>query len=248
MNRDRIENLLRSVAAGTTDVADAMHQLHDLPFTDLEFAKLDTHRSLRQGIPEVIFAPGKSKEQIARIASELKAKHDLILATRVEENVAEYLSSLAEPGAYHKVARVFSWGEFPEPANPQVYAALLAAGTSDLPVAEEARVVLRAHGYRVETIYDVGVAGLHRVLAHRDTIRQSSVAIVVAGMDGALPSVVGGLIQGPVIAVPTSIGYGASFQGLAALLSMLNSCAAGLTVVNIDNGFGAAVAAIRILQ
>jgi pyridinium-3,5-biscarboxylic acid mononucleotide sulfurtransferase len=221
----------------------------DLPFADLGFAKPDIDRKARQGVPEVILCTGKSPEQIVKIAQELRRHHPTIIATRATAECAESILPICPDAQYFADARVIVWGTLPKPdsANRQ-YVAVVCAGTGDVPVAEEACITLTASGINVRRIYDVGVAGVHRLMANMEPIAQADAVIVIAGMDGALPSVVGGLVACPVIAVPTSIGYGASFQGLAALLTMLNSCAAGLTVVNIDNGFGAAMAAIRLFR
>jgi NCAIR mutase (PurE)-related protein len=238
-----LEILLEQVARGETAVAQAMQQLRDLPFKDLGFAHVDHHRALRLGIPEVVFAAGKTLEHLLAIVGELdRGGHD-VLVTRVS---AEFGAELARqiPGMRHEpVSRTASLTRKPAQRRGRGTIAVVTAGTSDIPVAEEAAVTAQAFGNEVVRLFDVGVAGLHRLLSKRATLDAASVVIVVAGMEGALASVVGGLLAKPVIAVPTSIGYGASFGGLAALLSMLNSCASGVTVVNIDNGFGAAYAA-----
>jgi NCAIR mutase (PurE)-related protein len=243
MNPDRLRELLARVSAGEVSADDALQQLKRLPFDDLGFAKVDQHRSLRTGLPEVIFGEGKTAEQIVDIARSLNDGAHNVLVTRLDTAKAERLRAAFPDVAYSPHARVATLIR----AQPEVVGrgliAVVAAGTSDLPVAEEAALTAELMGNRVERITDVGVSGIHRLFAHRDTISDAAVLIVVAGMEGALPSVVAGLVDKPVIAVPTSIGYGASFGGLAALLAMLNSCAAGVTVVNIDNGFGAGVAA-----
>ncbi|SRR5579875_582452 len=248
MNRNKVKELLDALACGNLEPDEVYEQLKHLPYRDIGFAKIDSHRCLRQGMPEVIFCPGKTPEQVVKIAQDLKANHDLVLATRLDPEPAAAVLSVLTQAHYDPCSRVLVWGAVPqpEPGSPRV--AAVAAGTADLPVAEEAAVVLASAGVSVQRLYDVGVAGIHRLFDNLETLKQASVIIVVAGMDGALPSVVGGLVEQPVIAVPTSVGYGASFQGLAALLTMLNSCAAGLCVVNIDNGFGAAAAALRILS
>ena len=247
MRRDRVRELLAAVAGGRLDVETALRQLDDAPVDDLGIATLDSHRALRQGFPEVVYGAGKTAEQVRTICAHLAAKGDGFLVTRADEALRAALLA-AWPGAEaNPLARTVSLrGTTPVPRDERVIA-VLTAGTSDLPVAEEASVTLEAFGHRVVRVTDVGVAGIHRVLARRETLHDAAVVIVVAGMDGALPSVVGGLVRCPVIAVPTSVGYGAAFGGLAPLLTMLNSCAAGVTVCNIDNGFGAAVAAARIL-
>ncbi|OGW92591.1 MAG: 1-(5-phosphoribosyl)-5-amino-4-imidazole-carboxylate carboxylase [Nitrospirae bacterium RIFCSPLOWO2_12_FULL_63_8] len=244
MTRERIEKLLRELQAGRLSLPSVLKRLQTLPYEDLGFASVDHHRSLRQGFPEVVFCEGKTRAQVVAIARGLLAKGGPLLATRVTAGVAKALKKLDRRAQYHELARtVVVHGKQPARAGDIM---IVTAGTADVPVAEEARVTAEAMGSRVETLYDVGVAGIHRVLGRHERIRRARVLIVVAGMDGVLPSVVGGLVDRPVIAVPTSRGYGASFGGLAALLTMLNSCAAGVGVMNIDNGFGAGVLAHRI--
>ncbi len=246
MTPERIRTLLASVREGETDVDTAFEKLAQLPFEDLGFARVDHHRALRQGFPEVIFCAGKTVDQVLEITDRIVASGAALLATRANEDVQDALLEKFPQADVNVLARtVVVAGEVPE-AKTTGTILVVAAGTSDLPVAEEAVVTAKVMGNDVETLYDVGVAGIHRLLASRDQIVSASVIIVVAGMEGALPSVVGGLVEVPLIAVPTSVGYGASFNGLAALLGMLNSCAAGVTVVNIDNGFGAGVAASKI--
>lgn len=248
MRRDRVRALLAEVAAGRLAIESALGQLDDAPVDDLGFATVDQHRALRQGYPEVIFGQGKSPEQVVAIAERLAEHGDGFLVTRADEEARAALAVRWPVAEVNALARtVLLRAEQPRPRGTRVVA-IVTAGTSDLPVAEEAAVTLDATGHPVHRVTDVGVAGIHRILARRETLHDSAVVIVVAGMDGALPSVVGGLVRCPVIAVPTSIGYGAAFGGLAPLLTMLNSCAAGVTVCNIDNGFGAAVAAARILD
>lgn len=240
--------LLDEVAKGALDPAAALERLDDAPVDELGFATVDRHRALRQGYPEVIFGQGKTPEQVVGIAERLAAHADGFLVTRADDAVRAALAVRFPAAEVNAMARtVLLRAEQPRPRGTKVVA-VVTAGTSDLPVAEEAAVTLDATGHPVLRVTDVGVAGIHRILAKRDTLHDAAVVIVVAGMDGALPSVVGGLVRCPVIAVPTSIGYGAAFGGLAPLLTMLNSCAAGVTVCNIDNGFGAAVAAARILE
>lgn len=223
-----------------------MERLKHLPFEDLGFAKVDHQRTIRAGLPEVIYCPGKSDLQIVSIFSSLLASGVNVIATRAGEATARMVQS-AHPGAvYHSEARIISLEQLQ--LEPFGLVAVVTAGTSDLQVAEEAAVTAEMLGNRVERIYDVGVAGIHRLYAHLGTLLKARVVIAVAGMEGALPSVVGGMVSAPVVAVPTSIGYGASFGGIAALLAMLNSCASGIGVVNIDNGFGAACLASRINQ
>jgi len=246
MRREHVRDLLRQVADGSLDPARAADTLSFEPVESLGFASIDHHRSLRQGFPEVIYGAGKTPGQICEIANRIVARGDGVLVTRVSPDASEALRSSIPGIELNAVARTahLPSAERPSPGDGTIL--IMTAGTSDLPVAEEAAVTAAALGNCVARITDVGVAGIHRVFAKRDELVAARVVIVVAGMDGALPSVVGGLIRAPVIAVPTSVGYGAAFEGLAALLTMLNSCAAGVTVVNIDNGFGAAVAASRI--
>ncbi len=238
MNRTQLETLLTNVAAGTVTPQEGLEQLRFLPYEDIGFARIDHHRTLRQGVPEVIFCQGKTVEQIRDISERILSRGSDLLATRITPDAAEALLTLAPQAVYHAVARVVVvQQEVRQPTEGTILVA--AAGTSDIAVAEEAMVTARALGSQVQTAYDVGVAGLHRLLDMWDLLMAVRVIVVVAGMEGALASVVGGLVDKPVIAVPTSVGYGASFGGLAALLAMLNSCAAGVAVVNIDNGFGA---------
>ena len=246
MDRKSLRDLMTAVQAGTMAVDAALDRLRDLPYEDLGFARLDHHRALRRGQPEVIFCPGKTPGQIAQIAARLAEANPCILATRAAAGDFAAVREVLPQAVYHEAARVVQVGR-PDPLDDPGHILVVAAGTADLPVAEEATVVSVAYGHETRRLYDVGVAGLHRLLGSLDTIRWADVLIVAAGMDGALPSVVGGLASQPVIALPTSVGYGASFGGLAALLSMLNSCAAGVAVVNIDNGFGAARLADSIL-
>ena len=244
MSPEGIERLLKGVQAGRVTVEDAVQRLRTLPFEDLGFASLDHHRSLRQGFPEVLLCEGKTAKQSVAIARSLIKKGGPFLATRVEPAIAKAILKLDRRARYHADARIVAIdGKLARRAG---HILVLTAGTADVPVAEEARVTAEVMGSHVETLYDVGVAGLHRLLGRKDRLFEARVAIVVAGMDGVLPSVVGGLVDCPVVAVPTSRGYGASFGGLAALLTMLNSCAAGVGVMNIDNGFGAGCLAHRI--
>lgn len=247
MTPERLRALLAEVAGGTVAVEEAERRLAWAPVEDLDFARVDHHRALRQGFPEVVFGAGKTPEQLAGIAERIAARGEGFLATRVSVE-AEAPLRRALPGVEIDPLGRTAWLAATDPVERKTRGSILivTAGTSDLPVAEEAAVTARAFGNPVERLTDVGVAGIHRVLAARDVLASASVVIVVAGMEGALPSVVGGLVSVPVIAVPTSVGYGAAFGGLSALLGMLNSCASGVTVVNIDNGFGAAAAASRI--
>ncbi len=238
MDEARLRSMLTEVAAGRLAVADAAAQLRDFPMQQVGgFAHLDTHRDLRRGFPEVIFCAGKTDDQIVAIIGALAPRQRCLLATRMRAETATAVRAAGLPGVWHEAARcwVIEAAEPPEPVGLVVVAC---AGTSDLPVAEEAAVTASVMGSRVERIYDVGVAGIHRLLGYADVLREANALVVVAGMEGALPSVVAGLVAAPVIAVPTSIGYGANFGGLAPLLGMLNSCSGGVSVVNIDNGFG----------
>jgi len=220
-----------------------MDELKDLPFEDLGFACIDHHRGLRRGLSEVIFGEGKEPGDILAIMDSMIRRKERILITRLSQEKADIVLERFPAGVYHRRARILILDTLPVEQSGKGTIMVMSAGTSDIPVAEEAALTARFMGNPVETIYDVGVSGIHRVLAHRDNLAKASVVIVVAGMEGALPSVVGGLVDRPVIAVPTSVGYGASFGGITALLGMLNSCASGVTVVNIDNGFGAGYAA-----
>jgi NCAIR mutase (PurE)-related protein len=246
MRRDRVRDLLERVADGSASIDSALDELAFEPAEVLPFATIDHHRSLRQGFPEVIFGGGKTPEQVEAIAAHLAVRGDGFLATRLEAPAMQRLGERFPHVEVNEVARTaYMPGREPPPPGKGTVL-IVTAGTSDLPVAEEAAVTARAAGDCVERLTDVGVAGIHRLLAQRERLLAAAVVIVVAGMDGALASVVGGLVRAPVIAVPTSVGYGAAFGGLAPLLTMLNSCAAGVAVVNIDNGFGAAMAASRI--
>ena len=246
MTPAQLEALLRDVADGRLAPETAVDRLRHFPFEELPFARIDHHRALRQGHPEVIFCERKTVEQVVAIAERLVAASGMFLGTRATEPMAAALGTRFDGLQWNALGRTV---HLPGPASTARTGTILVvmAGTSDLAVAEEAAVTAEAFGHGVVRLPDVGVAGLHRLLSANDRLREADVVIVVAGMEGALPSVVGGLVRVPVIAVPTSVGYGASFGGLAALLAMLNSCAAGVTVVNIDNGFGAAAAASRIL-
>ena len=255
MTRDRILSILESVAAGQETPEAALQALAWLPVEPLQdphtvpYARIDHHRAIRSGYPEVVFGAGKTPEQIAAICERLAARDHAFFATRVEEQAQKLLLDRFPQVTINKPGRTAFWSAQPvQPIAGYGKVTIACAGTSDLPVAEEAAATAAAFGNPIDRIYDVGVAGLHRLLEARAQLSGAAILIVVAGMEGALPSVVGGLINIPVIAVPTSVGYGASFGGIAALLAMLNSCASGITVVNIDNGFGAACAATRINQ
>jgi NCAIR mutase (PurE)-related protein len=247
MTPDRLRRILEQVARAELSAEAAFEQVKQLPFEELGFAKVDHHRALRSGLPEVILGTGKTPAQIIAITKRLRDNGESVLITRLLADAAAQVTAAVPELTWVEDARLAYWrGEASAVEAGRGMILVVAAGTSDIPVAEEAALTAELQGQRVERIYDVGVAGIHRLFAHHDRLRAASVLIVVAGMEGALPSVVGGLVDKPLIAVPTSIGYGASFGGLAALLAMLNSCAAGITVVNIDNGFGAGVAATLI--
>ncbi len=246
MDEEKLAQLLEGVRRGEVTVNAALDRLQHLPFEDLGFAKVDHHRALRQGFPEVIMGEGKEASDIADIARAIRKRGDNVLITRVSQEKMDALKTRLRGFRYHRRARAATWRAKDAPVTGKGTIAVVCAGTSDIPVAEEAAVTSEIMGNRVERVYDVGVAGLHRLLDHHRQLTEAALLIVVAGMEGALPSVVAGLVRRPVIAVPTSVGYGASFQGLSALLAMLNSCAAGVTVVNIDNGFGAGFAASLI--
>jgi len=239
MEKKRIRAILQSLREGCRGVDEALHQLRFLPFEDLGFAKVDHHRQLRRGFPEVVFGQGKTVSQLDSIIRSLESRGGPVMITRVTPECYRKLSRTHPRAVYHQEARMIVLKPLRWRAEAKPGVVVVAAGTSDLPVAEEAVLTAELMGNRVERLYDVGVAGLHRLLAHRDRLGSARVLVVMAGMEKALPSVVAGLVEAPVIAVPTSIGYGASFGGLTALLSMLNSCAGGVVVVNIDNGFGA---------
>ena len=242
MNESQIRALLEQVRTGELPVDEASTRLRSMPFEDLGFAHVDHHRALRCGFPEVIFCTGKTDEQVAAIAERIVASGSDLLATRATPAMHDAVRARCPAAVYHETARaIVVQDAWQDRGIGEIL--VVSAGTSDIPVAEEAAVTARVLGNRVERVFDVGVAGIHRLLSHREAIMNASVLIVVAGMEGALPSVVGGIVSRPVIAVPTSVGYGASFNGLAALLAMLNSCASGVTVVNIDGGFNAGYAA-----
>jgi pyridinium-3,5-biscarboxylic acid mononucleotide synthase len=246
MNPARLRELLQQVGGGSLSVDAALEQLKHMPFEDLGFVKIDHHRGLRLGLPEVIYGEGKSAGQIVSITRRMQEHGANVLITRLDADKAEGLLAAFPDARYEEHARVATLVRHPVEKSGRGRIVVASAGTSDMAVSEEAALTAELLGNEVERIHDVGVAGIHRLFAHRELLREAAVLIVVAGMEGALPSVVGGLVDRPMIAVPTSVGYGASFGGLAALLAMLNSCAPGITVVNIDNGFGAGVAASLI--
>ncbi|GIX47717.1 MAG: 1-(5-phosphoribosyl)-5-amino-4-imidazole-carboxylate carboxylase [Candidatus Tectimicrobiota bacterium] len=245
MDRTQLARLLADIAAGAVTPEEGLQRLRFWPYEDLGFARIDHHRHLRQGVPEVIYCQGKTVAQVRAIGERILREHGELLATRVAPEAAQALLELAPQAEYNPVARTVVVRRQPRPSTQGVVL-VISAGTADLPVAEEAAVTARAFGSTVQTVYDVGVAGLHRLLDVREQLLAARVIVVVAGMEGALASVVGGMVAQPVIAVPTSVGYGAHFSGLAPLLTMLNSCAAGVAVVNIDNGFGAGYLAHKI--
>ena len=244
MHPEHLRHLLESLKRGEISTEDVLGRLKTFSFEDVGFAKIDHHRRMRNGYPEVVYGEGKTPEQVAEIFSRLADQNPNVLCTRASRAAAEAVRARVPEARYHEICRIVEVRR--SQAEPVGLVALAAAGTSDLPVAEEAAVALEVFGSRVERVYDVGVAGIHRLFAHADVLRRANCVIAVAGMEGALPSVVGGLVDVPVIAVPTSVGYGTSFGGITALLAMLNSCASGISVVNIDNGFGAAYQADMI--
>jgi NCAIR mutase (PurE)-related protein len=246
MDRGRLETLLEDVREGKLEVGQALEALRHFPYERLGFAVLDHHRDLRQGVPEAVLCEGKTPAEVVAIVKRLAKSGVPVLATRADPAIGRALRAALPAAIYHPRARMVVVAPRTAPESDEIL--ILTAGTADLPVAEEAAVTARALGSGVETVYDVGVAGVHRVLDQLDRLRAARVLVVVAGMDGALPSLIGGLVPQPVIAVPTSRGYGAHFGGLAPLLTMLNSCAPGVAVVNIDNGFGAGVLAHRITR
>ena len=239
MNIDALQGLLDAVAAGTTPVAEAITKLKHLSFENLNYAHIDHHRSLRKGFPEVIFGEGKSSDQICGIMQKMTPQEYIVLVTRVDSQKAADVLTRFPKAVYHKDARMIIHQKLAPPQVGRGTILVITAGTSDIPVAQEASLTASAMGNKVESIFDVGVAGLHRLFNYRGLIEKATVIIVVAGMEGALPSVVAGLVDRPVIAVPTSVGYGVSLGGLTALFGMLNSCSSNIAVVNIDNGFGA---------
>jgi pyridinium-3,5-biscarboxylic acid mononucleotide synthase len=245
MDQDQLRALFEQVRAGTVDLDAAMNRMRHMPFEDLGFAKVDHHRELRHGMPEVILAKGKTPEQVVAIAASLLQNSTNVLITRADRECAALVTEKLASAEYLPLSGAIRfWRD--RTVHGKGTIAVVCAGTSDIPVAEEAQVTAELMGNQVDTIYDIGVAGIHRLMSNRERLTQARVVVVCAGMEGALPSVVGGLVSCPVIAVPTSVGYGASFHGLAALLGMLNSCASNVTVVNIDNGFGAGYVASLI--
>jgi pyridinium-3,5-biscarboxylic acid mononucleotide synthase len=245
MNTKEIKKLLKEVRDGTRDVKEALDLLRHFPYTDLGYARIDHHREIRTGYPEIIYCSGKTIEQVTEIFRVMTEKENNVIGTRATKEMYEAVKKVVPGVKYYPVARIISWQK-KRPATPDSNIAVITAGTSDMPVAEEAAVTAELLGNRVTRIYDAGVAGIHRLVDKLPEIKKCRVVVVIAGMEGALASVVGGLVDKPVIAVPTSVGYGANFGGISALLAMLTSCAAGVTVVNIDNGFGAGFTASMI--
>lgn len=246
MNINSLKDLLQSVAAGKTAVDNAVDEIRKLPFEDIDYAHIDHHRSLRKGFPEVIFGQGKTTEQICGILEHMAAQENIILVTRVEPEKAQKVLSQFSHATYYADARMVVLQKKAPSITGRGTILVISAGTSDIPVAREACLTAQAMGNHVESIFDVGVAGIHRLFAHKELIDQAAVLVVAAGMEGALPSVVAGMVSRPVIAVPTSVGYGTSFNGLTALFAMLNACSSNVAVVNIDNGFGAGYMASMI--
>jgi pyridinium-3,5-biscarboxylic acid mononucleotide synthase len=245
MSEAELKKILEEVKKGKTDIAEAVKKFKDFSYTDIGFAKIDHHRELRTGYPEIIFGSGKTPDQLKCIVELMLKKGNNVLATRCSKEQFDGIKKICKEAKYHEVARIISVKQKAE-HETKSYIAIVTAGTSDIGIAEEAAVTAEFFGNKVKRIYDVGVAGIHRLFKRLDDIRGAKVCVVIAGMEGALPSVVGGLVDKPVIAVPTSIGYGANFDGLSALLGMLTSCANGISVVNIDNGFGAGYMASMI--
>jgi NCAIR mutase (PurE)-related protein len=247
MNREKIKKLLEAVKSGSLPIDEAMEKLRSLPYDDLGFAKIDTHRALRKGFPEVIFCEGKTGKQIEEIVQRMKDQNRVILGMRASQEIYKALRKITDQVEYNQLARMIIIGEKPKTKTKEMIL-VISAGTADIPVSEEAAVTAEVMGNHVERLFDVGVAGVHRLFQNIKKIQTANVIIVIAGMEGALPGVVAGLVDKPVIAVPTSVGYGTNFKGVSALLTMLNSCAPGLGVVNIDNGFGAGYLASLINQ
>lgn len=239
MNKHMLSQLLESFRAGDISLEAALDKLKLMPYEDIGFAKIDHHRAVRQGFPEVIFCQGKTVGQVVQIMEHLAGRNGNVLATRATAEMYEAVRSTVPHACYNELARIIYVEQEALPADDERFVLVITAGTSDIPVAEEAALTAEIMGNKVERVFDVGVAGIHRLFAQQHILEKANVLIVVAGMEGALASVIGGLVDKPIIAVPTSVGYGANFQGLSALLCMLNSCAAGISVVNIDNGFGA---------
>ena len=242
-----IKKIIKQIKNKKVSIEEAFSKLKNLPFEDLGFAKIDHHRKLRKGFPEVIYCPGKTNKQIIEIAKGINQNKNDVLMTRASNDTYKAVKKVLKKAKYYEAAKIITVKKEPEAKSLVSFLSIVSAGTADIPVAEEAAVTAEFLGIKVERLYDVGVAGIHRLLKNINKLHKASVIIVVAGMEGALPSVIGGLVEAPVIAVPTSVGYGANFKGLSALLTMMNTCAPGVAVVNIDNGFGAAVMAHAIM-
>jgi len=245
MNKEYLTKLFNQIKIGELEVEDAVEKLKTLPFEDIDFCKVDHHRAIRQGVPEIIFCKGKAPEHTAKIFERLIEVNPIVMGTKADAATFEEVKRLIPNAVYHSLAQIITVGDI-EATPKKGKVLIVSAGTADIPIADEAYIVSLALGNNTERLYDTGVAGIHRLFASMDKLYSANVIIVVAGMEGALPSVIGGLVDIPVIAVPTSVGYGANFNGLSALLTMLNACSSGITVVNIDNGFGAAYFASMI--
>lgn len=248
MEKEFIKKILEKVSNGELKIEEALEKLKSLPFEDLGFVRIDHHRHLRKGFPEVIFCQGKSLSQIKTIVKKIWEKGNLVIATRATKRIYRVIKEVIPEAVYYQEARIVAAGKSKPVINKENFILVITAGTGDIPVAEEAKVTAQLMGNRVETLYDVGIAGIHRLIEGKELLMNANVLVVVAGMEGALPGVVGGLVEKPVIAVPTSIGYGISLNGISALMGMLNSCSPGIAVVNIDNGFGAGYLASLINQ
>ncbi|MGD9579880.1 MAG: nickel pincer cofactor biosynthesis protein LarB [Vampirovibrionia bacterium] len=247
MNHNKLKECLEAYKNNSLSLEETIHFIKEIPFKDIKFAKVDNHRLLRQGFSEAVYSPGKTATQISSILKELKEHNPIVLATRIKKKKAAKVLKDIPDAIYDKEARIVHYGEFPEIIS-QNYTLIVTAGTVDIPIAKEALITLKSNGIKTEYIYDCGVAGIHRLLSHKELIENASVIIVIAGMEGALASVIGGISKCPVIAVPTSKGYGANFKGTAALLSMLNACSSCVSTVNIDNGYGAGIIASLIIR
>ena len=248
MSLERLRSILTEVAEHARPIESALAELRDLPYKDLEFARLDHHRELRTAVPEVVFGQGKTPEQVAVIVDQFVANDQRAIVTRIAQEAVTAVKAVYPEARHFEVARILAVGDFAAVPSEGPFVAVVSAGTSDIPVAEEAAVTLELLNTRVKRVNDVGVAGIHRLLDQRELLWEAAVVVAVAGMEGALATAIGGLVTCPVVALPTSVGYGASFEGLAALLAMLNSCAPGVAVVNIDNGFGAGVFAHQVIN
>jgi hypothetical protein len=247
MNENMLTAMLNNYKNGTCSIEEVIDSIKTLPYTDIDFAKVDIQRSLRQGYAEAVYCPGKTPDQIANIMLELKKHNPIVLATRAENDVAQSVLEKINTANYDSDARIITLGEYPEPESDN-YVLVITAGTADIPVAKEALITIKSNGVKAEYLYDCGIAGAHRVFSHIDIIQKAKAIVVIAGMEGALASLIGGISPCPVIAVPTSRGYGANFNGIAPLLAMLNSCTSCVSVVNIDNGYSAGIIASLIIK